>query len=492
MRRDALSTLTIRLILALALAGLSGTAASAQAVPPPAASDRMGIPALEFQARRQTLRAELKKAAGERPAVAILRGIDTRDREDFEEGRFRQDNWFAYLTGIEIPGAFLMLTTGFADQPDRDVLYLPTGSLGSAFSGGVQKLPPAGEESAKMLAFGEVAPTSRLLGDLFTTLADPMRPGGGSGRPALYTIKPTPRAADASAEAKFVRFLKEGAPTTDFRDLAPLVAQQRKVKSKAELAILQRTIDITGNAQRAVMAAVKPGLFEYQLEGRLQGAFLDGGALRPGFASIVGSGPNACIPHYFANNRQMEAGDLVVVDIGAEVANYTADITRTFPVSGTFSPRQRELYQLVLDAQQHAADQMKPGKVRLYEMTGVVRKFLRESPLRAKDERGVEHTMDHFFIHGLGHYLGLDVHDVGNGGLPMAEGEVFTIEPGLYIPSEAIGIRIEDDYLMGPDGPIKLSAAIPSKPEEIEALIAEARRRAGEPVPMPAAGTVDR
>ncbi len=155
-------------------------------------------------------------------------------------------------------------------------------------------------------------------------------------------------------------------------------------------------------------------MFEYQLEGRIANAFLDKGALRPGFASIVGSGPNAAIPHYFENTRQMNSGDLVVVDIGAEIENYTADITRTFPVSGKFSDRQRELYQAVLDAQTRAAESVKPGETRLSDLTGIASRSLRNSPLRAKDENGKEHTLDHFFIHGVGHYLGMDVHDVGS------------------------------------------------------------------------------
>jgi Xaa-Pro aminopeptidase len=188
----------------------------------------------------------------------------------------------------------------------------------------------------------------------------------------------------------------------------------------------------------------------------------------------VGSGPNSTIPHYFANNRQLEDGELVVVDIGAEYQYYTADITRTYPVSGKFTPRQREIYQLVLDAQTEAAKQVKTGTTLLMPLTGFVREYFRKSPLRAKGEDGKEYTMDHFFIHGLGHYLGMDVHDVGNYAKPLQVGEVFTIEPGIYIKSENLGIRIEDDYLLT-GGLEKLSKDIPSDPDEIERRIAEAK-----------------
>jgi Xaa-Pro aminopeptidase len=434
----------------------------------------MGQPVEDFAARRKALMEKVKEDAGSRKAVVILRGTDNRDREDFEEGRFRQTNNFAYLTGIEIPGAYLVLLP----EEGKDILYLPPGRLGTAFSGGDRAIPEPGEETAKKFGFSEVASTGRLLGDVFTAIGDPIRAGFGSGRDraVVYTNVPSPRASETNPEARFVRFLKEGAPSTEFKGVGATLGELRKIKSKGELEILQRTIDITGNAERAVMETIRPGIYEYELEGALMGEFLKGGAFRPGFASIVGSGPNACIPHYFENDRKMEDGDLVVVDIGAEVENYTADITRTFPVSGEFTDRQRELYQLVLDCQQHCADQMKCGETRLGMMTQVASAYLRQSPLRAKDSQGREQTMDRFFIHGLSHYLGMDVHDVGEYGKPMQPGEVFTIEPGLYIPGENIGIRIEDDYLMTEEGPVKLSKGIPSEPDEIERIIAEARK----------------
>lgn len=440
----------------------------------------MGQPVADYQARRQTLMKQVMEEAGDHPSIVLIRGSDDRDREDFEEGRFRQNNPFAYLTGITIPGAYLVL---LPDQ-HKDILYLPPGRLGTAFSGGDRPIPPPGEATARRFGFAEAASTARLLADVFGAIGDPLRPPSGFGfgfgrsdRAVVYTVLPSPQ-HEESPEGRFVAFLKQGAPATEFRSVEPILGELRKVKSESELAILRRAIAITGDAQRAVAETVRPGIFEYELEGALHGAFLKGGSFRPGFASIVGSGPNACIPHYFANDRRMEAGDLVVVDIGAEVLNYTADITRTFPVSGTFTDRQRELYQLVLDTQEHAARQIKLGETSLAELTAIASDFLRRSPLRARDEQGREQSMDHFFIHGLSHYLGMDVHDVGRINLPMQPGEVFTIEPGLYIPAENIGIRIEDDYLITTDGPVNLSRDIPSDPDAIERLIAQAREQA--------------
>jgi len=193
-----------------------------------------------------------------------------------------------------------------------------------------------------------------------------------------------------------------------------------------------------------------------------------------------GSGINSTILHYSENQDKIDEGALVVVDIGAEYKYYAADITRTWPASGKFSPRQREVYQPVLDAQKYAQSQMKPGVTKLREMTALTREYLKKSPLRAKDMDGNEHTMDYFFIQGLGHYLGMDVHDVGDTSKPIQPGEIFTIEPGIYIQSEALGLRIEDDYIMTDHGADKLSKNIPSEPDEIERMIAQGK---AEPTP---------
>jgi Xaa-Pro aminopeptidase len=209
------------------------------------------------------------------------------------------------------------------------------------------------------------------------------------------------------------------------------------------------------------MAAVAPGAWEFEPQGLLEGAFLRLGAERPGFASIVGSGPNSVTLHYNANRRQMQAGDLLVMDVGAKWRYYTADVTRTVPVSGRFSPRQREVYQVVLDAQTAAAEAAKPG-VTMRELDAIARAVI--------DERGFGPGRK-YFKHGLGHWIGLHVHDVGDYG-PIEPGMLFTIEPGIYIAEENLGVRIEDDYLMTESGAVKLSTGFPSDPDAIESLLA--------------------
>ncbi|HYJ47411.1 MAG TPA: M24 family metallopeptidase, partial [Pyrinomonadaceae bacterium] len=235
--------------------------------------------------------------------------------------------------------------------------------------------------------------------------------------------------------------------------------------------------DITGEAQRDIALHLRPGMYEYEVQALLEAAFTRNGSERPGFPSIVGSGLYSTILHYEENHKRIEAGDLVVCDIGAEYSMYTADITRTFPASGRFTPRQREIYQLVLDTQAAAAAHWKPGMTNL-DLHLFAVDYLSKSPLRAKDTDGREYSMEHFFIHALGHALGMEVHDVADGIHQLQPGEVITIEPGLYLQAEKLGVRIEDDYLVLPNGTLqKLSARIPSAPDEIERLMARARRR---------------
>lgn len=437
-------------------------------------------PAADFASRRRDLMERIKTVAGEGEAIVVLRGEGPAG-----DSKYKQSNEFVYLTGVETPGAALIL------QPEegRETLYLPPREGSSiGFRAEVGDAFGPGGEAAEALGFSRVESTSAFLGDLFRALADPIvrRDSRRPKRRIVYLLEPEGRPSlrfgqgepRESRDAKFARFLREGAPTTVYKDLKPILAELRKRKSEGEIALLRKAIAITAEAQAEVIRTVRPGRFEYELEGKVLGAFIAGGAERAGFDSIIGSGMNGTFPHYFANRSKMEEGDLVVVDIGAEYRYYTADITRTYPVNGKFSPRQREIYRLVLDCQAECAAKVKPGETTMSDLNRFAREFLRRSPLRAKNEEGTEKRMNEFFIHGLGHYLGMEVHDVGDYGKPFQPGEVITIEPGLYIPAESIGVRIEDDYLVTPDGLEKLSKAIASDPDEIEGAIARARSRA--------------
>jgi Xaa-Pro aminopeptidase len=216
---------------------------------------------------------------------------------------------------------------------------------------------------------------------------------------------------------------------------------------------------------------MKPGMTELAVEGSILAGFRLGGAAREGFPAVIGSGPNALILHNDPTSRVLQRGETLVADIGAEVNYYTADLTRTFPVGGRFTPRQLQLYNVVRDVQAECEKALVPGKTTWNDLNRIAREGFRKSTLRAEGRTGDMQTMDRFFIHGVGHWLGMDVHDVGGMSGPILPGSVMTIEPGLYIASENVGIRIEDDYLVTESGVERLSAALPSDAPSIERMM---------------------
>ncbi len=247
-------------------------------------------------------------------------------------------------------------------------------------------------------------------------------------------------------------------------DISSVVAQMRRKKSKRELELMYHAIEITIDAHDTVARMLVPNKLEYEIQASLEYMFTFSGAL-PAFPSIVASGKHATTLHYTKNDKLIEDGDMVVVDIGAEYNYYCADITRTYPVSGTFSERQREIYQIVLDTQAYIAGQSRPGmwlssnEYQDKSLNHLARQYLKD--------QGYEK----YFPHGIGHYLGLDVHDVGDYSVPLAANDVITIEPGIYIPEEALGVRIEDDYWVVEDGVVCMSEALPKGSDDIEEMM---------------------
>ncbi|HEX8491460.1 MAG TPA: Xaa-Pro aminopeptidase [Pyrinomonadaceae bacterium] len=426
-------------------------------------------PLAEYRARRQKLLGEIKDGI-----VVILGSVE---ESAGVEARYRQNNWMAYLTGVRTPGSAVMLVPqGLPSLGGaREIVFIPPRNLVMERWTGVQLGPS--EETAK--AFG----VERVLSyrdDLWPKLKEAaalpaFKNAQGQSTMKLYTIAPNEPSNGFVREYKFVERARKELPgvevVTSEQMISYKIGEMRKVKSSAEMALLQKAIDITGEAQRDIALNLKPGMYEYEVQALLEAAFTRNGAERPGFPSIVGSGIYSTILHYNENHKKIDDGDLIVCDIGAEYSLYTADITRTYPANGKFTERQRAIYQLVLDTQTAAAAHWKPGMT-LGDLENFVKQQMRKSPLRARDADGKEYTLDHFFIHGLGHWLGMDVHDTGDYALPIAPGSVFTIEPGIYIQSEKLGVRIEDDYAIMPDNALrKLSEKIPSAPDDIERLM---------------------
>ena len=411
-------------------------------------------PLADFQARRARLRAQLKDGI-----VLVPGRIET--SLGVSEKFFQDENFF-YLTGVEAPGATLLLTP-VPYQGAQEILFLPRRDPQMERWTGPQ--PGPDQEAEQRFGMEKALPTdtlSQVLREIGAALPDGSK---------IYLIA-NPQETQERAVRTLLELVQQTVPALPITDARSAVNLMRMCKTPAEVDLLRKAIRITGAAFRDIPRHLTVGCYEYEIEAVVLAAFYRNGAERPGYPCIIGSGQNATILHYNRNRDQIRDGDLVVVDVGAQYRGYTADITRTFPANGRFSRRQRELYELVLAAQEAAVKAFVPGKSRMSDLTLAAREAMRSSPLRA----GNDLTLDNFFIHGLGHFIGLNVHDVGDYGQPLPPGSVITIEPGVYIPAERIGIRIEDDYLVTETGLVKLSSDIPSRPEAIEQALRQARR----------------
>ena len=434
-----------------------------------------GVGAAEFRERRERLRAACPDG------LLIVRG-GTED-EAPAGSRYRQNNPFFYLTGVEAPGAFLALLPDHvpaqagvrgADAQVRALLFLPSRDPGAETWTG-PKLGPGPETEA--LTGMTILPSSHFIGACTEWIRRCPRVG---------TLLPFGPNARLTREAALMQRIADHAPAAQFFDIAPYLARLRALKSPGELEQLRRSIAVTVAGQEAARAVIAQGVGkrEYEVEAAIFTAFRRQGAAT-GFPTIVGSGFNATVLHYEDNDCVLQEGDLVVVDIGARYRHYNGDITRTYPVGGKFSPRRREIYDLVLAAHRDVVAAYRPGEDTLQSLNERCRQFLRRSPLRAKDKAGAEQTMDTFMPHRLGHHLGLDVHDLtaligsnsldayGEDGIeqPLSAGAVITIEPGIYIPSESLGVRLEDDYLVTETGLERLGPPLAIDPDELEAIM---------------------
>jgi Xaa-Pro aminopeptidase len=411
-------------------------------------------PGADYHARREAL---AKKAGG----VVVL--LAPQEEDDAVYG-FRQEDNFYYLSGVTIPSAALLVTPAAEAQGDvpahayTEILFLPPRNLRlEKYTG--PRLGADNPDAPRITGFDRVEDLDKLPAEVSKLLAN--------GRPVIYTDVGS--AEETSPSAEPLAFLKRTNPFVFFQDVKPMLASLRTVKDAGEIALIRRAVDASVAAHLAAMKAVKPGVTEYEVSALMQYEWGRRGCERPAYSPIVGSGHNSTVLHYSDNTDTMKGGDVVVIDAAGEYSMYAADITRTLPVNGHFTPRQREIYDIVLGAQEAAMAAFQSGKSTLVgDSSASLDKAARDYiKTHGKDLHG--QPLDQYFIHGLGHYIGLNVHDAGDYKVPLGPGMAFTIEPGIYIPEENIGVRIEDDYLVGQDGKlIKLSGALPSKAEDVE------------------------
>jgi len=392
------------------------------------------VPPDEFRARRAALRQSLNNG------VLLLKGQTEGPDEIF---RFAQDLDFYYLTGWTEPGAALLLTAS------DETLFLPSHNERAERYAG-QRTAANDANAHAITGFENVLPIEKLETELDRELG-------------LHAeiFAPWTEAYAGQLRARY--------PFRNVADAGPLIAKLRVKKSEAEIAAIEHATDVSADAHRAAWKRMAAGQFEYQMAATLLAAFAEQGCEGPAYSPIVGSGPNGAVLHYMSNQRRMDRGELVLVDAAAQCDGYASDITRTVPVGGRFTPRQREIYRVVLGAQEAAIAAVKPG-ARLTgdgdSLTTLARDYINA---HGKDLHG--EPLGKYFTHGIGHQVGLRVHDPRFDG-PLEAGMVITIEPGVYIAEEQLGVRIEDVVLVTAHGAKVLSAALPKEPDEIEKALA--------------------
>jgi len=274
----------------------------------------------------------------------------------------------------------------------------------------------------------------------------------------------------------FIRTVKAAYPLHQYLRAARLMKSLRAVKTPAEIEVIKEAVRITDKAFRRVLGFLKPGVHEFEIEAEITHEFLRNRATRHAYHPIIASGGNACILHYVDNNQECKDGDLLLMDFGAEYGNYNADLSRTIPVNGKYTPRQKEVYNACLNVHRFCASILKPG-INYADYIDQVNAFMNEELIKlglytaeeaANVPAGEEPLYRRYFYHGIGHHIGLDVHDVGTRNQQIEEGMYFTIEPGIYIAEENMGVRIENNYWITKDGNIDLYGEIPITVEEIE------------------------
>ena len=366
---------------------------------------------------------------------------------------FKQNDDFFYLTGWREPGAALVV----AANPYREILFLPAHNVSQEKWTG-PKLSADTPNATGLTGFDRVDVLDHLRDELTKILPSPAA--------TVYTdvadTIPIDWLKRANAFPNYV----------SYRDARPLIADLRIVKDAGEIALLRKAGEASAQAHIAAMKNARPEMTENELSAIMQYEFQRRGCEEPAYSPVVGSGFNSTVLHYSTAAGTMHAGDVVVLDVGGEYSGYAADITRTLPVDGHFTPRQRELYDIVLGAHDAAVAAFQSGVSTMLRTTpnSLYKVAFDYLNTHGKDIHG--QPLGQYFIHGLSHHLGLAVHDVGDASKPLVPGMVFTIEPGLYIPEEKIGIRIEDDYVVGADGKlICLSCAAPETAAAVEAAM---------------------
>src|SRR5712692_7230218 len=409
------------------------------------------------------------KLAAQLDGPMVLWGFTGRE-EISQAYVFEQEENFYYLTGHNEEGAGILVLppakSGDLANRTRETLFLPAKNPQKE-KWNVSRMSPSepGIEArtgfSNVKSFGEMRAAVENLAKTF---------------PNFFTFLPYQKELGGYPHEKaVVDWLQLAAPQAKLKDIRAQIGALRQIKSPGELAFLKEAIELSLDSHLEAMKLMRPGLYEYQVSAKMVEIHAWGGSEAEGYAPIVGAGPNSTTLHYDKLSRRIEDGDIVVLDVAAQYAGYSADIARTLPANGKFTPRQREIYEIVLGAQNAALAALNPGMDFCSKGGKGVHKIAYDYiNSHGKDLHGK--SLGPYFIHGLGHHIGLNVHDPGEHCAPFQPGMVITIEPGIYIPEENLGVRIEDDVLITESGYKLLSERLPRDPAEIEKIMAAAAK----------------
>ena len=384
---------------------------------------------------------------------------------------FRQNSDFFYLTGINQEESMLLLCPGFRETGKREILFLrePNEHLEKWHGHKHTKAEATAISGIKMVMW-----LSEFEGMFHHLMVM-------SGAENVYLNSNEHYRAEITVQTRDARFIESCQaryPLHTYQRVAPIMSRLRAIKQLQEIKLLQQACNITEKAFRRVLGFVKPGVMEYQVEAEYTHEFVRNGSRGHAYTPIIASGKNNVILHYIDNNQKCAKGDLLLLDAGAEYANYNADLTRTIPVSGKFSKRQKDVYNAVLRVQRKAIAMMSSGMV-YFDFHREVEKLMESellglkliSKADTKNQKPGQEAFRKYYYHGTSHMLGLDVHDIGNMHSVMAVGSVWTVEPGIYIKEEGIGVRLENNLVIRKNGVDDLMKNIPIEADEIEEIM---------------------
>jgi len=404
-------------------------------------------------------------------SMAILNSNDIYPISADSTMPFQQQRDIFYLSGVDQEESVLVIFPDCPKEKNREILFLKETDERIAVWEGEKLTKEKALETSGIKTVYWLHEMEKVLFELMTQAESVYINTNEHYRANVET---------ETRDARFIKWLKGKYPAHDYRRCQPILQRLRSVKEPEEIELIQKACDITEKGFKRVLGFVKPGVMEYEIEAEYIHEFIRNRADGFAYTPIVGSGYNACVLHYIENNQECKSGDMILMDVGASYGNYASDMTRCIPVSGKFTDRQKEIYNAVLRVKNAAAKMLVPGND-WAEYHVEVGKLMTEELLKLKlitQEEVDKEDPDwpaykKYFMHGTSHHMGLDTHDYGILTEPMQAGMVFTVEPGIYLPEENLGIRLEDDYLIQEKGePINLMKNIPIEIEEIESWMA--------------------